>query len=176
MDTFNGYPFTKAPVTIGSHVWITANSSVLPGVKIGSHIVIGNGSLVNRDIPDGCFAAGSPVNIIKEKIYPKKLDTVEKRMILKEAIEEYLVLLSFKNFEAEVELLNELKIKFTVSGRETIFDCDSRKVAGNLDEFSEDFRDFLRYRGIKFFTGKPFTSIKPEWFVKLSEEGPRGSL
>ena len=32
MDVFNGYPFTKAPVKIGSHVWITAGTTVLPGI------------------------------------------------------------------------------------------------------------------------------------------------
>src|SRR5262249_17914735 len=37
-----------------------------PGVKIGSKSVIGAGSVVTRDIPDGVFAAGNPCRVIRE--------------------------------------------------------------------------------------------------------------
>ena len=39
---------------------------ICPGVKIGSKAVIGAGSVVTRDIPDGVFAAGNPCRIIRE--------------------------------------------------------------------------------------------------------------
>jgi len=174
MDVFNGYPFTKAPVAIGSHVWITAGTTVLPGVRIGSHVVIGNGSLVNRDIPGGCFAAGSPVRIIKENIYPKKLGIAEKRAIILDAIEEYRTLLALKPFRADVKMLRGAKVSFSSGGNETVFDCDKRKITGELDEFSEDFRDFLRYRGIKFFTDQPFASVPPKWYSELKKKEKRG--
>lgn len=54
-------------VIIGDRVMIGANSTILPGVTIGDDAVIGAGSLVNRDIPAGAFAAGNPVRIIREK-------------------------------------------------------------------------------------------------------------
>ena len=38
----------------------------LPGVTIGSRAVIGAGSVVTRDIPDGVFAAGNPCRVIRE--------------------------------------------------------------------------------------------------------------
>ena len=37
----------------------------LPGVKIGSRAVIGAGSVVTRDIPEGVFAAGNPCRVIR---------------------------------------------------------------------------------------------------------------
>ena len=40
------------PITIGDDVFIGANSCILPGVTIGSRVVIGAGSVVSRDIPD----------------------------------------------------------------------------------------------------------------------------
>lgn len=40
--------------------------SVLPGVTIGSHTVIGAGSVVNRNIPDGVIAAGNPCRVIRK--------------------------------------------------------------------------------------------------------------
>ena len=54
------------PIRVGSHVWIGANVSVLPGVTIGDHTVIGAGSVVNRDIPSGVIAAGNPCRVIRK--------------------------------------------------------------------------------------------------------------
>lgn len=43
-----------------------ANVSVLPGVTIGDDTVIGAGSVVNKDIPDGVVAAGNPCRVIRK--------------------------------------------------------------------------------------------------------------
>ncbi len=53
------------PVTIGSDVWIGGNVVINPGVTIGSDVVIGSGSVVTRDIPDHCIAAGNPCRVIR---------------------------------------------------------------------------------------------------------------
>lgn len=50
-------------VEIGKNVMIGANATILPGVVIGDGAVVAAGSLVNRDIPAGSFAAGVPVEI-----------------------------------------------------------------------------------------------------------------
>lgn len=54
------------PVVIGSDVWVGGGAIICPGVKIGSRCVIGAGSVVTRDIPDGVFAAGNPCRVIRE--------------------------------------------------------------------------------------------------------------
>src|SRR5690242_3535391 len=54
------------PVEIGSDVWVGGGAVILPGVKIGSRSVIGAGSVVTRDVPDGVFAAGNPCRVIRE--------------------------------------------------------------------------------------------------------------
>lgn len=36
-----------------------------PGVAIGSNVVIGSGSVVTKDIPDGVVAAGVPCRVIR---------------------------------------------------------------------------------------------------------------
>jgi len=59
---------TKAkPITIGNHVWIGANSTILPEVNIGDNVIIGANSLVNKNIPSNSIALGNPCKIIKEK-------------------------------------------------------------------------------------------------------------
>lgn len=54
------------PVTIGEDVWVGGGAIILPGVRIGSRTVIGAGSVVTRDVPDGVFAAGNPCRIVRE--------------------------------------------------------------------------------------------------------------
>lgn len=54
------------PITVGDNVWIGTNVSVLPGVTIGSNTIIGAGSVVNKNIPDGVIAAGNPCKVIRE--------------------------------------------------------------------------------------------------------------
>lgn len=53
------------PITVGANVWFGAGCTVLGGVKIGDNSVIGAGSLVNRDIPEGMVAAGVPCRVIR---------------------------------------------------------------------------------------------------------------
>ena len=53
------------PIEIGSDVWVGGGALILPGVTIGSRCVIGAGSVVTRDIPDGVFAAGNPCRVIR---------------------------------------------------------------------------------------------------------------
>ena len=54
------------PVEIGSDVWVGGGVLILPGVRVGSRTIIGAGSVVTRDIPDGVLAAGNPCRVIRE--------------------------------------------------------------------------------------------------------------
>lgn len=61
------YPKMTAPVTIGSNVWIGANSIILPGVTIGDFSVVAAGSVVIKDVPSGVLVAGNPA-VIKKRL------------------------------------------------------------------------------------------------------------
>jgi maltose O-acetyltransferase len=54
------------PIEIGSDVWVGGAAVICPGVTIGSRSVIGAGSVVTRDVPEGVFAAGNPCRVIRE--------------------------------------------------------------------------------------------------------------
>ena len=54
------------PIEIGSDVWVGGGALILAGVRIGSHAVIGAGSVVTRDVPEGAFAAGNPCRVIRD--------------------------------------------------------------------------------------------------------------
>ena len=57
---------TGAPIIIEDDVWIGASVTVLPGVTIGKHSIIGAGSVVTKDVPPDCVVAGVPAKVIKK--------------------------------------------------------------------------------------------------------------
>lgn len=50
---------------IGAGTSIGANTTLLPGIKIGKNCLIGAGSVVTRDVPDGMVVAGNPARVVK---------------------------------------------------------------------------------------------------------------
>ena len=38
----------------------------MPNVKIGNYVIVGDGAVVNKDLPDNCIAVGIPAKIIKQ--------------------------------------------------------------------------------------------------------------
>ncbi len=48
----------ERPVVIGDGSWLGYGAVVLPGARIGRHVVVGAGSVVVGDLPDRCVAVG----------------------------------------------------------------------------------------------------------------------
>lgn len=61
----NGDRHEASPVRIGDNVFIGSNVRILKGVTIGDGCVIANNSLVVKDLPKNCLAAGTPALIIR---------------------------------------------------------------------------------------------------------------
>lgn len=51
-------------VTINDNVYIGNNSLILPGVTIGSNVIVAAGSVVTKSIPDNSIVGGNPAKII----------------------------------------------------------------------------------------------------------------
>ncbi len=73
-----GYEYAKE-VTIGDDVWVGGNVTIVPGAHIGSNVVIGAGSVVTGDIPDGVVAAGNPCRIIRKITDQDKQNWLDKK-------------------------------------------------------------------------------------------------
>ena len=56
----------RKAIVIEDDVLIGTNSIVLKGVTIGARSIIGAGSVVAKDIPADCIAAGNPCKVIKQ--------------------------------------------------------------------------------------------------------------
>lgn len=78
----SAYEYGKE-VTIGDNVWLGGSTVVCPGVHIGSNVVIGAGSVVTKDIPDWCIAAGNPCRVIRQIT-----DADKRKLFRKEEIDE----------------------------------------------------------------------------------------
>lgn len=52
-------------VTIGDHVWLGRNSSIVRPLKIGEGSIVGFGSIVTKDIPPLSVACGNPAKVIR---------------------------------------------------------------------------------------------------------------
>ena len=165
LDVTKGFPAEFGPVKIGKDVWLPARSIVLPNVTIGNNVVIGINSIINRSLPDGCFAAGSPCKVIKENVYPKEVSDDELSRMVRGILNDWNALIQYKLDGFDPPIIStsyykkERKIKLTLDGEETIYDIKERNIIGRDGDIVEDLRDYLRRRGIKFYTDKGFRSI-----------------
>ena len=68
--TNNHAPYNRAilpckPIHIKKGAWIGAGATVLPGVCIGKHSIVGAASVVTKDVPDYAVVVGNPAKIMK---------------------------------------------------------------------------------------------------------------
>ena len=163
LSVLDGFPADFGPVKIGNNVWLPARSIVLPNVTVDDNVVIGINSVVNRNLPNGCFAAGSPCKVIKENVYPKKLTSIEKENIVKKILHAWYGLHESKGIENITTEYKNGKINLIQGENITIYDIDSKVIEGYTNNVTEDLRDFLRRNGIKIYTNSFFSSITPQW-------------
>lgn len=60
------FPGKREPVRIGNNVWIGDSVTVCKGVTIGDNSIIGAASVVTKDVPANCIAAGNPARVVSE--------------------------------------------------------------------------------------------------------------
>ncbi len=53
------------PIVVGDNAWLGGGAIVLPGVTVGRDAVVGAGSVVTRDVPDGDVVAGNPARPLR---------------------------------------------------------------------------------------------------------------
>ena len=53
-------------IKIGDDVFIGINSIIMPGITVGSRVIVGAGSVVTGDVLDGVVVAGNPARVIRD--------------------------------------------------------------------------------------------------------------
>lgn len=59
------YPSEFAEITIKKGASIGANATLLPGITIGEHAMVGAGSVVTKNIPDNAVVIGNPAKVVR---------------------------------------------------------------------------------------------------------------
>jgi acetyltransferase-like isoleucine patch superfamily enzyme len=136
LSVLDGFPASFAPVHIGDRVWIPG-ATVNPGVTIGSDVVVGVNSLVTRDLPDGCLAAGSPAKVIREGAYPVPLSSADRDAF-------------WVRFSNDYDFSLTTQDMSVILG-ETAFIPEVRAIIGPVTAETERFRDQCRRYGIRFY-------------------------
>jgi acetyltransferase-like isoleucine patch superfamily enzyme len=55
-------------VHIGTHCFIGYGAIVLPGVRIGDHVIVTGNSVVGRDVPSNSVVMGNPARVVEQNI------------------------------------------------------------------------------------------------------------
>lgn len=139
LSEFDGYPCTFAPVVVGSRVWLP-HAWVNPGVTIGDDVVVMAGSVVNKNLPRGCLAAGSPARVVAAGAFPQPMDNASRAACLDRILAEV----------AHAADATHDGSRITIRGWGTTFDCVARTIAGPVTRESEAMRNQLRRHGIRF--------------------------
>jgi acetyltransferase-like isoleucine patch superfamily enzyme len=63
-EHFRETPESGFDIEIGTGCFIGSGAIIIAPVKVGDNVIIGGGSIVTKDLPDGCFAAGIPAKAI----------------------------------------------------------------------------------------------------------------
>lgn len=79
-DSRDGDTANSAPVIIEDDVLIGTRCIILKGVTIGARSVIGCGSVVTKDIPSDCIAAGNPCKVIRY-LYENNISQMNKPLV-----------------------------------------------------------------------------------------------
>lgn len=55
------------PVHIGDDVWIGRGATILPGITVGSHSVVGAGAVVVKDVEPFHIVGGNPARVVGDR-------------------------------------------------------------------------------------------------------------
>lgn len=123
-------------VIIEDHVWLTSNINVHKGVTIGQGSIIGNQTVVTRNVPRYCvFAGGSVGEVIKENVNWNR-EPVKK--FVEEMRNKKIVLYGYGVTGKEFYLKNKEKVSYIVDN----FVKDEKVLS--FDEFTNSVKNINR--------------------------------
>jgi putative colanic acid biosynthesis acetyltransferase WcaF len=59
-----GMPLVTGKIVVGDDAFVGARAFIMPGIRIGARSIVGAGSVVTKDVPDGWKVAGNPARQI----------------------------------------------------------------------------------------------------------------
>jgi acetyltransferase-like isoleucine patch superfamily enzyme len=149
-DVLKGYKSSFGKVTIGDDAYITGNVMIVPGITIGKGAVVLANSTVIKSVPDYTIVCGVPAKEF-QKIDPD-LSFEKKHRIFTRIWNELKEHLREKGYYNDLEYIVESE-KILLKNRFVTFDITNYEITSveaEYDDFTNEVRNFLRKRGIKF--------------------------
>jgi len=151
MSVLDGYPAIFAGVTIEDKVIIGYRAIIMMRVIVGEGAIIGAGSVVTRNVEPRTVVAGNPARFIR-KIEP--ITSLEEKISLVEAMLE-----KYKEIAKYHKISPNIRFQFPfIEVNQCSFNLETLEWRGEDDAEVDDFRDYVRKWGFRFF-GKPFRSV-----------------
>ena len=90
MFTNDSYPKVDRQIQrfhtlIKRYASIGTNATIIGGIVVGVHAIVGAGTIVNRNVPDYAIVAGNPVRVLKQFTSSEELiDYIQRRQPLRQ--------------------------------------------------------------------------------------------
>ena len=153
LSELEGYPCNEASVAIGDGVIVGFRSVVLPGTVIERRTVVGAQSVVSGTLSDASVYAGNPAKLIRNIVQLPVAVRVEKAV---EILTRYARSLEYRWIDVKPPSLEYPVVNF----RGVTLGLESGTCAGEEDRYTDDLRDFLFRRGLRFYTQRRFRSLE----------------
>ncbi|MBU88451.1 MAG: hypothetical protein CL722_05655 [Chloroflexi bacterium] len=151
LSVLEGHPRTFASVKLFDGVIVGYRSVILMGVNIGKNVVVGAQSVVTKNLKENCIFGGNPAKFIKEI---KPIDKETKILKVKNIISDYMKIAKYHGINPSIKL--EYPI-ITVNNCK--FDVEELTYSGVEDVETDDFRDYVRKCGLRYYSNRPFKSV-----------------
>ncbi|NVM29863.1 MAG: hypothetical protein HWN65_13545 [Candidatus Helarchaeota archaeon] len=142
-NAFKGYPYQYGKVEIKDEAWLAWHVFVGPGVTIGKGATIAGGSVIWKDVPDHCLAAGDPAKIVPRNWLAKGLKKESKHKLLLKVMNEFkdYFLEFIGNKSIQIEQKNEYIYKIKTNVGNIIY--ISENFEENLNQIKESDFDLI---------------------------------
>jgi len=151
LSVLEGYPARFAPVTIRDGAIIGYRSLIMMGVTIGERAVIGAQSVVTKNAEANCIYAGNPARLIR-KIAPPSAEV--KPVLLTRILKAYQSIAQYHSISPVIRATYPI-----VHVNKCRFNVEDLTFEGEEDEETDDFRDYVRKWGLRFYSERPFKSV-----------------
>lgn len=137
-------------VKIGNNVFLPS-VHINPGVTIGNEVVVTARSVINKNLPDNCFAGGNPIKVLRQNFLPNKLTDNEKNILISSIIDQ-----TKNRHDIDIDqtsfLFDDKSQDIIVHSNEgqTVFNLINREIFGLVTHSSKSLKDQLRRNGIRF--------------------------
>ena len=151
LSVLDGYPAKFKRVKLMDGVIVGYRSVILMGVTIEKNAVVGAHSVVTKDLKENCIFGGNPARLIS-KIQP--IDQENKIQKVEHIISEYKKIAKYHGINPLIRLVYPI-----ITVNECKFDTEKLTFSGIEDEETDDFRDYVRKWGLRYYSTRPFKSV-----------------